>query len=410
MPVKSKKPVKGSVHTSRASYDLWAQTVDHLAKTPRGLQKKRDELSTLDFVGALLKDHRSDLVQLWEAFTTERSEVSRYLMDPKREAMVYLLGFHLSNQARVEGALQRVENRSGLLSYLKKQSGALRLLDLGCGTGALSLSTVHELREESSKLGLSVELVDKSQAFLEAAVYGLEQLLPAQQVITRRQKLDEYLSRELSAGPSDDGWVWYQLGYVWNEIAHNPKTMQLLLRFLEAGLTKGRRIITLIEPANQDLSRATISLRNELLERGYRVLYPCPHQDSCPMLERTRDWCYSEFIWERPPLMREVDRMLKIDRHRIGCSAYVFASPDVAVSLQTQKATRSESIVVGRPLTQTRSKNSREFEYLLCTPEGLSKQKPEPASDGGVNELLRGQTLSKPALDPKFLPKAAKPS
>lgn len=406
MPIKQKTPKKGSLHTGRAAYQLWAETVVQFAKPPKGLAKAREELSNLDLVGQLLKEHRNDLIQLWEAFTTERSEVSRYLMDPKREALVYLLGFHLANQARADGVLQRLEARSGLLSYLGKRrenspAQGLDILDLGCGTGALSLSLTDTLKERAPELALSLELVDKSQAFLEIASFGLQKLAPNAPLVTRRQKLDEYLSRELHEGPKSNRWVWYQLGYVWNEVSHNPKTSQLLLRFLEAGLSRGQRIISLIEPANQDLSREAQSLRNELLERGYRVLYPCPHQDACPMLERTRDWCYSEFTWERPPLARTADRILSIDRHRIGCSAYVFVSPDVALALQTQEAPRSEEVIVGRPLTPSRNPQSREFDYLLCTENGLQKSKPVPDASGQIQELLRGQTLSKPPLRAK---------
>lgn len=409
MPIKSKKPLTGSLHTSRASYHLWADTVNHFSKLPRNLPKPKDELSNLEKAEALVKEHRSDLVQLWEAFTTERAEVSRYLMDPKREALVYLLGFHLANQARSEGVLQRVEKRSGLFSFLAKRSenlsvsGAelqsIQILDLGCGTGALSLSLVDTLKKEAPRLPLAVELVDKSQAFLDVAAHGIGRLAPGLPLVTRRQKLDEYLSRELHEGPKSGRWIWYQLGYVWNEISHNPKTSQLLLRFLEAGLSRGQRIISLIEPANQDISRNAQALRDELLNRGYRVLYPCPRQDSCPMLERSRDWCYSEFVWERPPLAKVVDRILKIDRHRIGCSAYVFVSPDVALALEAHRARRSEEVVVGRPLTPSRNQSSREFEYLLCTETGLVKQKPQAHPSGEKLELLRGQTLAKPLSD-----------
>ncbi len=386
MPAKPRKPLPGQIHLSRRSYLQWASTVSQLTKTPRSLKKSRKEASDLEIAAALIQDLRADLFQLWQTFTTERADVSRYLMDPKREALVYLLGFHLANQARTLGVLLRLQRRSGLLTRIAEKQSPLHLVDLGCGTGALSLTTAQELLDIDEKLPLSFEFVDKSQNFIEAATLQAQALVSEEAIVARRQKLDDYLSRELTKGPGD-GQVWYQIGYLWNEISSSPKTTQLLLRYLEAGLSKGGRIITLIEPANQDFARGTMELRQELIARGYHVLYPCSHNLDCPMLERTRDWCYSEFAWERPPLVRNVDKILEIDRHRIGCAAYVFVSPDMVTSFPQA----AESVVVGRPLDKNASIHSRKFSYLLCSEDGLHKAEPQEGL-----ELMRGQTFQAP--------------
>ncbi len=403
MPANVRKPLPGQIHLSRRSYLQWANTVAQLTRTPKSLKKPRSEASDLEIAAALIHDMRPDLIQLWETFTTERADVSRYLMDPKREALVYLLGFHLANQARTLGVLLRLQRRSGLLSSLSERAEPVRLVDLGCGTGALSLTTAQELKELNPNLALSFELIDKSQNFLEAAAMQAKALVAEDAVLLRRQKLDDYLSRELSNGPAE-GLVWYQIGYLWNEIMQSPKTTQLMLRYLEAGLQKGKRVLTIIEPANQDLARGAMELRQELVNRGYQVLYPCSHNLDCPMLERTRDWCYSEFAWERPPLVRNVDKILEIDRHRIGCAAYVFVSPDMIKDFR-----QPASIVVGRPLDRNASMHSRKFEYLLCSEDGLSK-----ATPGEGLELMRGQTFDpvkeRASTKPKVPKAEAKPT
>lgn len=394
MPKLDNKPVWGQVHLSRRLYQLWAATVAEMAKTPRRMPMPRKDMSDLEFAALVIKDHGSDMVQLWEAFTTERGEVGRYLMDPKREALVYLLGFHLANQARTMGVLQRAQTRSGLLEFVANQSGPVQLVDLGCGTGALSLTLADELKHRSPELDLRVELVDKSQAFLDIAGFGHNALIGPEALTLRRQKLDEYLSREAGEGPRE-GLQWYQIGYLWNEISRQAKPSQMLLKFLERGLGKGQRLITVLEPANQDIAREAMQLRDELVARGYKVLYPCPHQEPCPMLERSRDWCYSEFAWERPPLVNQIDKILRIERHRLGCAAYVFASPDLFQALVEKNpslGTREESIVVGRPLKPSANPQSRSYEYLLCESEGLRKENPSIGP-----ELLRGQTWNKPS-------------
>lgn len=369
---------------SHRNYQLWASTVAKMAKTPRGLERPRAEYSDLELCGFILQENREDIIRLWEAFTTDRAEISRYLMEPRREALVYLLGFHLANQARLSGVLDRTEFRHRLLSTL---SGAerLRLVDIGCGSGALSLQSAQELWSYREELPISFEFIDRSQAFLDMSVEGLSLLKKDAEAVTRKQKLDDYLSRELREPASAD-LVWYQLGYVWNEIKKSPKTTQLLLRYLEQGLAAGPRVLTVLEPANQEISRDAMELRDTLTAMGWVALYPCPHSAACPMLERTRDWCYSEFVWDRPPLMKKIDRILKIDRQRIGVSAYVFVSPDVYQELENA---RHEAVVVGRPIDrQARNPMHSEKSYLLCQPEpGLTKEK---AGKDAI-ELLRGQ-------------------
>lgn len=371
---------------SNKNYKIWGQMISQLAKTPSQLEKPRAEYSDLEIAGYVLQEHRDDVVRLWEAFTTDREEVSRYLMDPKRESMVYLLGFHLANQARLSAVLDRAEFRHKLLSQLSAAE-AVHILDLGCGSGALSLLTAQELWSYREALDITWELVDKSAAFLDMAALGVKLLKEDARPVLRRQKLDEYLSREVAAG-AKEGLVWYQLGYVWNEVSRHARTTQLLMRLLEAGMQKGQRVITILEPASQELAREAMELRDRLVEMGYKMLYPCPHSLSCPMLESQRDWCYSEAVWDRPPLVKKVDRILKIDRQRIGVSAYVFVSPDL-IEEGHVKLGKEGSIVVGRPVEKaSRDPLLETKSYLLCAPEwSIDKVK---ASRFKV-ELLRGQ-------------------
>ncbi len=389
---------------SNRNYKIWGQTISQLAKTPSNLEKPRAEYSDLEIAGYVLQEHRDDVVRLWEAFTTDRTEVSRYLMDPKRESMVYLLGFHLANQARLSAVLDRAEYRHRLLSQLSAAE-AVHILDLGCGSGALSLLTAQELWSYREDLDITWEMVDKSAAFLEMAALGIKLLKDEARPVLRRQKLDEYLSREVAAGPQE-GLVWYQLGYVWNEVSRHARTTQLLMRLLQGGLQKGQRVITILEPASQELAREAMELRDALVAMGYLVLYPCPHSQGCPMLETKRDWCYSEAVWDRPPLVKKVDRILKIDRQRIGVSAYVFVSPDLIEDGHV-KLGKEGSIVVGRPVEKaSRDPMLEQKSYLLCAPEvSIDKVK---ASRHKV-ELLRGQ-IYRDMPDIERKPKAAEGS
>jgi hypothetical protein len=103
--------------------------------------------------------------------------------------------------------------------------------------------------------------------------------------------------------------------------------------------------------------------------------------------------------------MQKIDRILDIDRRRLGASGYVFASPDIVMALRTMKKNDGPSaVVVGRPLDEKAGRsNTRKFSYLLCADAELVK---EPVDAGP--ERLRGvvwNRMEKPKVTPVNAPK-----
>ena len=74
---------------------------------------------------------------------------------------------------------------------------------------------------------------------------------------------------------------------------------------------------------------------------------------------------------------QKVDRILEIDRQRIGATAFLFASPDIVTALRAarlQRKIRTDAIVVWRPAEQKAAPSKyRKFSYLLCSAEGLGE-------------------------------------
>src|SRR5262249_18307498 len=112
---------------------------------------------------------------------------------------------------------------------------------------------------------------------------------------------------------------------------------------------------------------------------GYVPLYPCPGAIACPMLERTRDWCYSEGTFERPLAVQTIDRALKIDRSQFAATIFALATPALAERLKVRAA--NVAAVVGRPERVAEPRKPSAFDYLVCTRAGLQKVPHAPGKD-----------------------------
>jgi hypothetical protein len=140
-----------------------------------------------------------------------------------------------------------------------------------------------------------------------------------------------------------------------------------------------------------------MQLRDSLTKAGYGVLYPCPQSGACPLLERSRDWCYSEGQWDAPSEILRLDEMLDMDRRHLSGAGYLLASPALMEKISqgsknqnpgvASKKTNQEAIVVGRPNRTT----GPGFDYLVCQPSGLDKI---PHIPGDVI-IPRGLSVSK---------------
>jgi len=70
--------------------------------------------------------------------------------------------------------------------------------------------------------------------------------------------------------------------------------------------------ILLIEPSTQVVFSNLLKLRKELIDRGFTILAPCPHQGVCSMSHSRKDWCHDRVYWEQPPWFAELEKELPI--------------------------------------------------------------------------------------------------
>ncbi|MBF0443555.1 MAG: hypothetical protein HQK54_16740 [Oligoflexales bacterium] len=230
---------------------------------------------------------------------------------------------------------------------------------------------------------LEINLIDHIGTYLDVARIGYEALEATALLRTKKIKIEVFLSTlfKMNLERNDpDELIIFGLGYVWNELSKKKKVQDLFYSLISRLSQSDKKVLVfLLEPANQMICRSAMEFRESLTEAGYHPVYPCTHNKSCPMLQRTRDWCYSEGLWNRPPELIKIDDLMEIDRSKLKSASYVFSSKALTKALNLHF--QEKSVIVGRPQKtkkiekggHTYTKKVDAFEYLVCSSEGLSK-------------------------------------
>lgn len=371
--------------------DAWRRAVLSLAKLPRGM--KRGDLTDLEVLQAVVRATVPAVRDIWSVYNEERSSLTPKLLMSAPAVIAYLVGFHLPNVARLLLALNRADARHQLRQTIF-EAKSLVWHDLGAGTGALAHAGSSWLGADGlQKLAAKFHLYDGAGALLDAARAVFAESNLAESVKTHKLALAEFQPRRAElAAPG--GVTVISLGYVWNELTKSRPAKGRIETLIEDAIRgrspgdKPESLLLLLEPAQQEHAREAMVWRDARVAQGWMPLYPCPAAGACPMLERTRDWCFSEGSARFPRELSLLDKLVGTDRTRLNSSMYVLATPALAARLA--KAT-PRPVIVGRPQRGEPNKpKGQEFDYLLCADGELNK------SPGALGKAyrLRGQTLT----------------
>jgi hypothetical protein len=257
-------------------------------------------------------------------------------------------------------------------------------------TGVLRLVRV----EQECTLGLRTQtqlckpgdyfLIDSCGPLLDAAKILAE--AAGLNAKTSRKNIEELEAKHFTSKEGENMVHIYLLGYVWNELVKNAPARRKLLTLMTNHIKRKEPcLIFVAEPALEFMSRPAMELRDTLCENGYTALYPCPHSSPCPMLERPKDWCYTEGVWKQPPLAEWLDDQLDVNRSKHASTLFAFASPAMGLTSD------NKPIVVGRPVREAGIDRYKGFfDYLLCDENGITKRKPQKPKQA----VLRGSIFT----------------
>lgn len=79
--------------------------------------------------------------------------------------------------------------------------------------------------------------------------------------------------------------------------------------------------LMILEPSTQSDGRKLMTLRKELIEKGYHIAAPCVHQEDCPLLEKSKkDWCHDRIHFQKPEWFQKLENQLPIKNETITFS------------------------------------------------------------------------------------------
>ena len=79
--------------------------------------------------------------------------------------------------------------------------------------------------------------------------------------------------------------------------------------------------LMILEPSTQQDGRKLLELRKKLQEKGYFLWAPCTHQQSCPLLEKSKnDWCHDRVHVQAPSWFLDLEKYLPVKNKTITTS------------------------------------------------------------------------------------------
>jgi SAM-dependent methyltransferase len=235
----------------------------------------------------------------------ERARLPRGYLDDRLTRAGYAAYFAPANAEKVVRALRELAAADpGLL-----RRPILRVLDLGCGTGAAGLGLAAAAPAAPRVV---YEGIDVSRPALDDARWFLAEAAPGWEV--RLREVD------LAAGtpPGDKADLVFLVDAL-NEAAlpqadPTGAGAKLLRRALDRTAPDGHLVV--IEPALRTLTRLLHAVRDRLCagDPALRVAAPCLHTRPCPALAREDTWCHEERVWNRTGLIADIDRRIGHDK------------------------------------------------------------------------------------------------
>lgn len=176
----------------------------------------------------------------------------------------------------------------------------LSVLDFGCGPGSGLLALNQFFSESETKI--SMMAVDRSRSALEDVrrFHGFLQskislsTMPA----VPAMKFDVVIAMNVLDEPGNADFE------LQNYLAE-------------------RGYLIVVNPGVKEETLQVMRLRDRLSDSGLKICAPCLFSDHCPMLLNNKMWCNMELQWERPEIVRLIDRALNFRDFSIKFSYFV---------------------------------------------------------------------------------------
>ena len=197
----------------------------------------------------------------------------------------YLCYYLPLNFLRVRRVLWQIEQQ-------KFFSGLDHGYDFGAGLGTATLALRHIFKGPMT-------LIEKSEAATRIADKAFAELRPHQWLKSLQQISEPHKSFVI-------------FSYSLTELSSIPEWA-----------LKSEGLI-LIEPSTEQDGRRLLEWRQDLLDKGYQILAPCTHSQSCPLLTHSKhDWCHDRLHLALPEWMQKIEQHLPMKNRTVTVSYLV---------------------------------------------------------------------------------------
>jgi len=131
--------------------------------------------------------------------------------------------------------------------------------------------------------------------------------------------------------PLPDGGKWdlMILGYALFDLFPRKEEQKLYIQSLLKHLSEDGHLL-LVDSSHVDKNRRLLSLRDALVEEGAVIQAPCIWKGKCPSLEHSSSVCFAMRPFEKPPLIKEIQRATQINLNSLKMSYLILKSPQAS--------------------------------------------------------------------------------
>ena len=255
--------------------------------------------------------------------------------NPAHLRLAYFVSFMPPNLYRTSSVIAELSR----LGYKWSAQGDLRGIEFGAGPAAGA--TGIAAGEFFAPIGIpktgNWALIEQDKAVLElgaawAETYFKDRGFTDWEIRKFHRKLSLKQGFLPSSAPQFNLW---SMSFFLNELTETPEEIaEKLVQTWDKHLAE-EGLVIIVEPALRTQSRKLLAVRKALLklrDNGkapwLKLLLPCLGHQVCGALAAEDDWCHEDVMWWRPPYLRQIDAMAKLDRKSLPFSYMVIVRSD----------------------------------------------------------------------------------
>lgn len=314
----------------------------------------------------------------------------------KNRRLAYFLGFMPPNLFRVASVWAELAR----LGWKWPELSVLKAIDLGSGPATSASGVFAAEKWASTGMPSTVDwaLIDRDSTVLNLGEQWLTRYaeslgFTAPSVRTFTRKLD--VTKEILPRAAPKFNLWTQSYFLNESLQQDAGTIADAFLNVWRKHLEEESLVIWIEPALKAQSRALLNIRHEILKRrkkhrmeDLQILLPCLGHQACGALSEPTDWCHEEVVWWRPPYLKKLDEMVKLDRKSLPFSYLVFAKSSRSLGELLPALEGSNPPTVER-LVSPSILQGRDQEFFICGQTGKRRARFQTA-----DELSRGDILT----------------